>query len=184
VAVPVAESRASGGTARRRPPKQSGGGDLLSGNDDLISKLPDDILGTIISLLSPRTAPRLGPSPAGGVLSGAQRLSTSAHPTGSAATISSASPSSPRSSQTTMARAAASSSTSSASTKLRSRDGSIHGPSLTSRSSTSASYPWTVKMSLRSDDGTRCHCPCSASPPLPLWPESATADFLARLGLL
>jgi hypothetical protein len=52
VAVPVAERRASGGTARRRPPKQSGGSDLLSGNDDLISKLPDDILDTIISLLS------------------------------------------------------------------------------------------------------------------------------------
>ncbi|KAM0900083.1 hypothetical protein ACQ4PT_020815 [Festuca glaucescens] len=54
VAIPVAKSHASDGTARRRPPpKQSGGGgDLLSDDDDdRISKLPDDILGTIISLL-------------------------------------------------------------------------------------------------------------------------------------
>jgi hypothetical protein len=43
---------------------------------DLISWLPDEVLGTVISLLPPRTAPARRPSPAGGVLFGAQRLST------------------------------------------------------------------------------------------------------------
>uniref|UniRef100_A0ACD5W6J8 Uncharacterized protein n=1 Tax=Avena sativa TaxID=4498 RepID=A0ACD5W6J8_AVESA len=125
----------------------------------------------------PRTAPARRSSPAGGVLSGAPRLSTSTRAT-SAPTISSASPSSPGYSPSTLAPPAAFPSPTSASarpvraslrTLPRSRPGFMPDASTTFGSSKSTSDSSTKYMSSR--NSTRCHHPCS------VWHQQARIGF-------